>query len=276
LKEFYGYFAETDYDADQFAKLSRARGGTGVGEGLGVVPAGGLSVSVGPGYASIAGYVYALEEDGGSAKIFDLSVAGSADRIDRIVLRLDLSSGAQRIVMAVKEGVPAPSPVPPEVENDGLIKEISLCRVRVRASASAIEASDLVDERLDTSVCGVPESAQLMVLLGRKMSADAGVALALEVAGKASTARYNAVLRANGWSGNGPYQQTVAVEGVLVTDDPLVDVNMSGAATGNAGSALTQAWTVVGRVDTGAGSITAHCYEDKPEVDIPVILKVVR
>ena len=42
------------------------------------------------------------------------------------------------------------------------------------------------------------------------------------------------------------------------------------------GKALTDAWTFVGRVDTGDGTVTAYCYEEKPEVDVPVILKVVR
>lgn len=51
---------------------------------------------------------------------------------------------------------------------------------------------------------------------------------------------------------------------------------MSGATTGDTGTALTEAWNLVGRVTANAGSITAYCYEEKPTVDISLILKVVR
>ena len=113
-------------------------------------------------------------------------------------------------------------------------------------------------------------------MLAEKMDAQSGVELAAEVAGKASTAGYAATLLGAGWSAGVPHTQTVAVEGILATDNPFVDVDMSGATTGAAGTALSDAWTLVGRVEAGAGSITAHCYDDAPAVDIPLILKVVR
>lgn len=93
---------------------------------------------------------------------------------------------------------------------------------------------------------------------------------------KASTATYTAVFPSSGWSEAAPYSQTVSVTGILATDDPLADVSLSGASTAQAGKALTDAWTFVSRVDTADGTVTAYCYEEKPEVDVPVILKVVR
>ena len=92
----------------------------------------------------------------------------------------------------------------------------------------------------------------------------------------ARTATYAATLTASGWSASAPYQQTVSAEGILATDDPFVDVDMSGASGSSQGAALTEAWGFVGRVTAGAGQITAYCYEDKPAVNLPVILKVVR
>lgn len=93
---------------------------------------------------------------------------------------------------------------------------------------------------------------------------------------KASTAGYTAVLSSAGWSAAAPYSQTVSVAGLLATDDPLVDVSLNGADTAQAGKARTDAWTFVGRVETGNGTLTAYCYEEKPMVDLPVIIKVVR
>lgn len=100
--------------------------------------------------------------------------------------------------------------------------------------------------------------------------------VAQEVGKKASKAHFTATLSASGWSDTAPYEQTVAVTGLLLTDVPLVDVDMSGATSGDAGTALQEAWTFVGRLNAGDGTVTAYCYEEKPEVDVPIILMVVR
>ena len=92
----------------------------------------------------------------------------------------------------------------------------------------------------------------------------------------ARTARYSATFTAAGWSASAPYTQTASAAGVLATDDPFVDVDMSGASGSAQGAALTEAWGFVGRVTAGSGKITAYCYEEKPAVNLPVILKVVR
>lgn len=93
---------------------------------------------------------------------------------------------------------------------------------------------------------------------------------------KATTARYSVTLSSSGWSSSAPYTQTVNVSGILATDDPFVDVDMSGATTTAQGMALIEAWGLLGRITANAGSITAYCYEEKPTVNIPIILKVVR
>lgn len=100
--------------------------------------------------------------------------------------------------------------------------------------------------------------------------------LSQSISQKASTANYTATLSSSGWSSSAPYTQTVSVSGILASDTPFVDINMSGASTGSAGEALTEAWTLVGRITANAGSITAYCYKEKPTVNIPLILKVVR
>lgn len=94
--------------------------------------------------------------------------------------------------------------------------------------------------------------------------------------GAASSANYTATLSTGGWSASAPYTQTVSVTGLLATDGPIVDVSLSGVDDSEAASALLEAWGFVGRITAGAGSITAYCYTEKPEVAIPLILKVVR
>ena len=94
------------------------------------------------------------------------------------------------------------------------------------------------------------------------------------IATKAITNTYTATLTSSGWSSIAPYTQTVTVTGILTTDNPVIDVVLSTTTS----TALNQleAWGNVSKIVTGANSITATCLEDKPEVDIPIQIKVVR
>lgn len=77
------------------------------------------------------------------------------------------------------------------------------------------------------------------------------------------------------WEGStAPYTQTIAVNGMLLTDIPIIDVSLSSTTS----TAIEQlnAWGCVSTIVTGTNSITATCLEDKPEVDIPIIIKVVK
>lgn len=93
---------------------------------------------------------------------------------------------------------------------------------------------------------------------------------------KASTANYSATFLSNGWSATAPYSQTVSVQGILVTDVPIVDVDLSGVETSDTGIALKEAWNFIDRVTAENGTVTAYCYEEKPTVNVPIVLKVVR
>lgn len=110
---------------------------------------------------------------------------------------------------------------------------------------------------------------------GKVLDARQGRELNERISDKASTASYTATFTAAGWSASAPYTQTVNVAGMLATDDPFVDVSLSGASGTEATDRL-EAWTCVGRVTANAGSVTAYCYDEKPTVNLPVILKAVR
>ena len=92
--------------------------------------------------------------------------------------------------------------------------------------------------------------------------------------GFATTTTYTATIPTTGWTGSGPYTQTVAVPGILELDCPIVDALLSEVAQ----TALEQiaAWGLINRIITGASTITAYCYGDKPEIDIVLQFKVVR
>ena len=85
---------------------------------------------------------------------------------------------------------------------------------------------------------------------------------------------FSATLSAGGWTGSGPYTQTVAVSGVLQSDRPHVGL----VPSDDTDTALAQeeSWGYVSRGVTADGSITFTCYEDKPEVNLPLQIEVTR
>lgn len=103
------------------------------------------------------------------------------------------------------------------------------------------------------------------------MSQDA---VTTQLNNKATTNLYTATLLSSGWSSSAPYTQTVSVSGILSTDTPIADVVLDVVTS----TAMTQisAWMCVSNIETADGSITATCFETKPEIDIPIQLKVVR
>lgn len=77
-----------------------------------------------------------------------------------------------------------------------------------------------------------------------------------------------------GWTGSGPYTQTVTVAGILATDMPHVVPVYD--ADNTTAQAQREAWGCVSRGDAAAGSIQFTCFEDKPETAIPIQIEVMR
>lgn len=105
-------------------------------------PGSGLTVNVAPGRAWIEGHLW--ESDATEALTLAAAHA-SLPRIDRIILRLDWSNN--NIALAVLQGTPATSPLPPALTQTSSLWEISLAQVSVPAGATTIGASNLTDER---------------------------------------------------------------------------------------------------------------------------------
>lgn len=82
----------------------------------------------------------------------------SLDRIDRIVLRLDKRNQSRFIKLFVKQGLSDVNPVPPDLQRDEYIYELSLAQIRIRANTSTLQPVDLVDERFDQVLCGLVSS----------------------------------------------------------------------------------------------------------------------
>lgn len=128
------------------------------GEAVGLqatVNSGTMTTSVAIGKALIKGYSY---ENTTPLTLTHSIPEQTLDRIDRIVLRLDLKNASRFIRVFIKEGVSALEPVPPTLQRDQYIYELSLAQVRIRKNTSSIVVSDIKDERADENLCGIVQS----------------------------------------------------------------------------------------------------------------------
>lgn len=128
------------------------------GEAVGLqvtVNTGTMTTSVNVGKAIIKGYSY---ENTTPVTLTHSIPEQTLDRIDRVVLRLDLKNASRFIKVFVKEGVSALEPVPPTLQRDQYIYELSLAQVRIRKNTSSIVVSDIKDERADENLCGIVQS----------------------------------------------------------------------------------------------------------------------
>jgi hypothetical protein len=114
-----------------------------------------LRTYVTPGKAIMQGYLY---ENTSNLYLEHALPEATYDRIDRIVLRLDKRNQSRFIRAFVKQGTPSENPVPPELQRDDFIYELSLAQIRVRANTSTLNPADLIDERLDENLCGLVHS----------------------------------------------------------------------------------------------------------------------
>lgn len=122
---------------------------------IAAVEAGTLNTIVSPGKAIMKGHLY---ENTTPLTLTHSIPEATLDRIDRIVLRLDLRNQSRFIKLFVSEGVPSSTPVAPVLQRDQFIHEISLAQVRVRKNTVQLLPSDLVDERLNEQLCGLAHS----------------------------------------------------------------------------------------------------------------------
>lgn len=105
-------------------------------------PGSGMTVNVGTGQAMAYGHW--CENDASSSQA--ISAADPTNpRIDRVVLRHDVT--AKTVSIVVLAGTAAPSPSAPTLTQTPSTWELSLCQVAVGAGVSAISSGNITDER---------------------------------------------------------------------------------------------------------------------------------
>lgn len=119
------------------------------------VVTGTLTTKVSVGKAIIKGYAYENTTD--LTLKHDIPEP-TLKRIDRIVLRLDLSNSSRYVKLFVKKGASATSPIAPTLQRDQYIHELSLAQVLVRENTTQLIETDLKDERMIENLCGLVSS----------------------------------------------------------------------------------------------------------------------
>lgn len=273
----------TAYTAED-AQLWFATRQSGVyaGTHLGVTANGTMTVTLGTGiawlhYADFAGCVYGNTV--GKALTVELADAQYA-RIDRVCIRLEVLNN--KCYAYVKKGTAAASPAAPALQRDASAYEISVAQIAVAAGASAINAGNITDERLNESVCGLMRDGVTGIdtsVLQSQYNAilaelEANLQAVYDGVEKVNVTEYSATLTVAGWTGSGPYTQEVTVSGILGSDTPFVDVDMSGLSTLDDMSDARDAFGLILKGVCGAGKITFTA-SAKPETAIPIKIKVV-
>jgi type I restriction-modification system DNA methylase subunit len=104
---------------------------------------------------------------------------------------------------------------------------------------------------------------------------DAIEAVNNKAEGKADMHTLSTTIYASAFDGaTAPYKQTIKVSGILATDTPDIGVVLDDVVA----TALKQkdSFGSISRITTGNGSITVWCYEDKPSVDLPIQIRIIR
>ena len=251
------------------------------------------TVTVGTGICWIrnsqfSGKVAALK----SAIALDLGLPDSVHpRIDAVVIRFDANRNGTEVI--VKHGTAASDPSAPDVIRTEAVYELHLYHVHREAGAASISAADLTDLRLDASYCGLMADSvthvdtnainnQAIALIEKLRGKLASVENETYYAQKAyvdtsieaiKTTAVPATLASDGWQGaSAPYTQTIQVEGLEDTKRAMV-FPAYGSDT-DANLAMKEACGMVSFADRSGSSMTFTCLEEKPSVDISVIVEV--
>ncbi|MEK5530643.1 pyocin knob domain-containing protein [Viridibacillus sp. FSL R5-0468] len=146
---------DREYNAQEFTDYFASLVTTGVMKGAGnqlSVSADGSSMitKLNTGVAFIEGRYYA--NDSLLNHTHDTETVGKS-RVDRIVIRMDLSTEARHVISFVKKGVASASPVAPTITQTANVYEISVAQVKVVGGQTFISANNVTDERGTVVIC---------------------------------------------------------------------------------------------------------------------------
>ena len=212
-----------------------------------------VTVSDGLGWMANAGkdgVVWWIDNEATNGEKLQLNIDpadGVLDRIDRIIVEWQTTNYVDYPEVKVLKGTASNKATAPSLTNNSIVRQISLARVNVAAGTTAITASMITDERLDTSVCGlVTESisidtttmqnqfeALLKSIQNELTELEAGTGVEMKKLQFSNTSVAASKFVANTTYEDYPYRASVALDGVISSMIPEVIFGMSDAIGGN-------------------------------------------
>ena len=172
---------------------------------------------------------------------------GILNRIDRIIVEWKTTNYVDLPEIKVLKGSVSSTAKAPDLTNNGTVRQISLARITVNAGVTAITASMITDERLDTGVCGLVTDwvsidtsmmhSQFEALLAaiQKELADleAGTAFELKKLQFSNVSVSAVDFVSDTTYQDFPYRAGVALSGVIESMIPEIVLSVEDATSGN-------------------------------------------
>ncbi|GHV27193.1 hypothetical protein FACS18948_4170 [Clostridia bacterium] len=139
--------------ASYFGKLVSNGIFYGSADNLRVSIGSGMGVSIAAGSAWANGYCY---ENTDTFALTLPTANGANPRIDRIVVRWSLAD--RSMILAVLTGAPSSIPAAPTLTRSNEVYELCLADILIPKSSITVVATNIIDTRLDPTLCGLINS----------------------------------------------------------------------------------------------------------------------
>ena len=216
--------------------------------------------------------------------IEDLEAVPKERKINNKSLESDIALTAADVWAAEINHSHTPQEINAATAEQGMKADLAVQGVKLNGSLIIPDAENVVDIEVSelggaTTEQGAKADSALqgVKVNGTLLEADSQniVDVIVSGGGGSSSVTYTAEIGTN-WvaAETGEYTQTVVVNGILATDNPIVDVVLDTAK--NTALSQLEAWSYISKIETSNGSITATCLENAPTTAIPIQIKVVR
>lgn len=172
---------------------------------------------------------------------------GVLNRIDRIIVEWKTTNYVDLPEIKVLKGATSSKAKAPALTNNSTVRQISLARIAVNAGVTAITASMITDERLNTSVCGLvtdrvsidtsmmhSQFDSLLTAIQKELAdLEAGTAVEMKKLQFSNVTVPKGAFVSNTTYQDFPYRASIALSGAIKSMIPEVVLSVDDALSGN-------------------------------------------
>ena len=172
---------------------------------------------------------------------------GVLNRIDRIIVEWKTTNYVDLPEIKVLKGATSSKAKAPALTNNSTVRQISLARIAVNAGVTAITASMITDERLNTSVCGLvtdrvsidtsmmhSQFDSLLTAIQKELAdLEAGTAVEMKKLQFSNVTVPKGAFVSNTTYQDFPYRASIALSGAIKSMIPEVVLSVDDALSGD-------------------------------------------